>query len=243
MAAGFAGCESDEDSEDSSGVAGIWRHTEVVGGSTVLQETVELAAGGVLNLVSADFVEQDCFSAEGTWSMSGDTITTVVMGQSYTSVISMASGNMVVTEQDGTATAYSRINTMPTCDDYGFGGSDAWEGTLSATVDGTAIDFSTNLYVETEENLMGLGGFNGSQNLAFVIDGTTAGAYTELNAAATYMPNISVTTDAYISQSMTLSLGTVTSNHIVGTFAFEAFNPFTMQGLSVTNGQINITHP
>ncbi len=244
LAAGISGCEADDDSEDTGGgVIGIWRRTDVVNGSTVLQETVELVAGGTINLVSADFVNQECFSVEGTWTMSGDSITTVVMGEQYTSTVVISGGNMVVTESNGTPVTYSRVSAMPTCDDYGFGGNDNWDGTFLATVGGTVIDFSSNLYVETDQNMMGVGGFNGTKNMAFVIDGTTAGAYTEANAAGTYMPNISVTTDAYISQTLTLNLTTVEANHIAGTFTFEAINPFTMASLSVTNGQINISHP
>lgn len=242
LALGFAGCETEDDDENTDGIGGIWRHTVVENGSTVLQETVELAANGVLNVVSADFINQECFSMEGTWSASADSITTTVMGITTTDPYTLAGDAVTIVDEEGVASVYSRVSSMPTCDDYGFGGSGGWDGTFSATVNGNTIDFSSNLYVESEQDLMGFGGFNGTQNLAFVVNALTAGTYDEDIAAGTYMPNINVTTDAYISTTMSLNLTTVDSAHIAGSFNFEAMNPFTMQTLTVNNGQINITH-
>lgn len=242
-AVGLTSCEEDDDSTTGDGIGGIWRSTTVENGNTVLQETVNLGAGGICSVVNADFVLQECFGVDGTWSATDDSVTTIIMGVTTTVAYSVSGDAVSITNEDGTISNYSRVGSMPTCDDYGFGGTDTWDGTFTANVGGTVVDFSTNLYVETEASVMGFGGFNGSKNLAFVLENTTAGTYNEDTAAGTYMPNITVTTDAYISTSLTLNLSMVESNHIVGTFSFEDVNPFNFQTISVTDGQINITHP
>lgn len=245
-----SGCFEDDDDGGTGGnsaLHGVWMMTEIEAGDTLMQSSTELLANGTMNQIYADFVLEQCAGFDGGWSASEDSITiTADYGsgnESSTSAYELNGTTLTVTEEDGTTLVLNKVNTLPSCDDYGFGTIEEWTGSFGAVVDGTPIDFGNAVYVEIEDDMLGFGGFNGVRNLAFVLDPGSAGTYTEANGMATYMPDFNDFMNAYVSSGMTLQLTTSTANHIAGTFTFEAANISAPAETVTVSGQFDLFRP
>jgi hypothetical protein len=246
----FTGCfESDDDNGGGGGnsdLNGIWRMTEIVNGDTLQQVSAELLANGSLNNTYADFIAQQCAGFEGTWSASEDSITTTVNygagSESATVAYTLSGTTLTITDESGDVETYTKVTTMLTCNDYGFGMLESWTGSFGALVNGVSMNFGTNVYVELQDGMLGFGGFNGVSNMAFVLDGQAVGSYTEDNAAGTYMPNIADYMNAFVSSELTLELTVSTATHIAGTFSFQGANISAPTETVTVTGQFDLIH-
>ena len=229
-------------------LVGIWRHTEIQAGDTTHEETSQILANGHINTTWADFVHESCADLDGSWSASEDSITSVIVTpvdtMTYVSAYEVDATTLTITDRDtGVQSVYTKIQTMVDCDHYGWDNVDAWTGSFTATVDGVPTNFSTSIYVENNGGTLGFGGYSGVANMAFLLDSSVAGPYTEDNCLGTYMPDMNNITDAYISSDLNLDLVTSDANHIVAVFSFTATHIMTQQTISVTAGQVDITFP
>lgn len=215
--------------------------------------SAELLADGSLNRIDANFIAQQCESFEGTWSASEDSITTIMDfgagNESATMAYVLNGTTLTVTFESGSVETYTKVSTLLTCDDYGFGEPELWTGTFGALVDGSPMNFGNNAYVEEDNGVLGFGAYSGNSILAFVLDGGAAGSYTETNAAATYTPDFNnayesfVATSEVVGTSLTLSLTASTATHIAGSFSFQASNISAPAETVTVTGQFDLTHP
>ncbi len=120
---------------------GIWQSTRV----GLSESTLRLANDGSFTRVVADLAGSGCESAAGTWRVEGETLRIQVStvnnepasaAESYP--FSLEGGRLRL---DGSSSTeeFSRISSMVSCVDYGFG---SWTGLLRAEVDGAPIDFA-----------------------------------------------------------------------------------------------------
>lgn len=242
----LSGCNDDDDDNGtgSNDLTGIWQRTE----AGVEQETIQINADNTFTAVVADYEDELCFEFDGSYDAGADSITVeyTQFGQTFTDEMSyeLTNNSIIFTDEDGSDT-YTRVNTLPTCESYGFGGGggDFWTGNLSATVDGSPVTFSFTTGGSTE-GAFSFGGLSGNASLFFVLGGSGAGSYTlGSEHLATYMPDSSNPMVSYFSTSGTLTLTAGSETHIEGTFSFTGTNMATMQTISVTDGVVNITAP
>lgn len=240
---------SDDDDDDNGGgqpsaLVGIWRHTYVENSVTVEEVTAQLNQDGSMSQVVADFEAEVCWSLDGTWTADSDSIYTTFTVGSHTETSSVAydlnGSNLIIHEEEGEDLVYTRLTEMVDCSDYDFGSPTGWTGTFGATVDGTAMNFGDNVYVEVDNGVLGFGGFDGVSNLAFVLDGGTVGTYTEDNAAGTYVPNVADYMNSYVSTELTLELTTATETNLGGTFTFTAANISNPMDTVTITGQFSL---
>lgn len=227
---------------------GIWRHTEIQAGDTTHEETSQLLANGHINTTWADFVHESCADLDGSWSASEDSVTWVMITPvdttTYVTAYVVDGNTLTITDSTtGEQDVYTKIQAMVDCDHYGWDNLDTWTGSFSATVDGVPTNFSTSIYVENNGGTLGFGGYSGVANMAFVLQSATAGPYTEATCNGTFMPDMNNITDFYLSTDLNLDLITSETDHIVCVFSFEATNPLSLETVTVTNGQIDITFP
>ena len=241
----FGSDDDDDNGGNPSQLAGIWRHNTVENNQTIEQETVELVADGTTVSVFADYTLEECLSWDGTWSADEDSIHTTVetpLGPYSSTVAYDLSGNtLTIHDEDGETLVYTRLTEMVDCSDYDFGSPTGWSGTFGATVDGAPMDFGDNVYVEVDNGVLGFGGFDGVSNLAFVLDGGTVGAYTEDNAAGTYVPNVADYMNSYVSTDLALQLNTATATTLAGTFTFTAANISNPMDMVTITGQFQLS--
>jgi hypothetical protein len=243
------GCLFGDDDDDDNGggnpsaLVGIWRHTFVENSVTVEEVTAQLNADGSMTQVDADFEAEICFSIDGTWTADEDSIYTSYTFGSQTETSAVAynlNGSTLTIHEDGETLVYTRLSEMVDCSDYDFSSPTGWTGTMGATVDGVPFNFGDNVYVEVDSGILGFGGFSGASNLAFALDGTTAGSYTEDNAAATFTPDVSDYLNSYVSTELTLQLTTATATQVAGTFSFSAANISNPMDVVTVTGQFSL---
>jgi len=163
------------------------------------------------------------------------------MGPYASSVAYELNGNnLTIHDEDGEILVYTRLAEMVDCSDYGFGSPTGWVGTMGATVDGAPFNFGDNVYVEVDSGILGFGGFSGTSSLAFALDGTTAGSYTEDNGAATYTPNVADYLNSYVSTDLNLELTIATATQVAGTFSFTAANISNPMDMVTVSGQFSL---
>lgn len=248
----LGGCDEGGDDEDGGGdgAQGIWRQIVMQNSDTLTIETVELQSNGTLELVLADFVDEDCMSRDGTWTATEDSVTTVIdtgSGNQTNTVAFTVSGNtLTVTRGDGEVDTYTRVSAMASCDDYDFGGPvGAWSGVLTATVDGTALEFDTFLYGGIDNGVPAFGGKADGHQLQITVLGTAAGnCALGTGTMGIYIPDTANRTNLWTTvmgmATGTINLTQVSATHIVGTFSFNAINLRAGSTVSVTNGFVDI---
>jgi hypothetical protein len=245
----LAGCESDSDDDNGGGSAptGVWQYTEMQGSTTVSQQTLQINSNGTWVNVMADYVDEECMSFNGSWTADEDSIHSTMGSQTWVMAYAHSGNTLTIIDPQGGPTAYTRINAMVSCDDYDFGGTgDLWSGTLSATVGGTAMTFSTFIYGGSDSGILAFWGNGGTRQLQFNVMGDQPGTYPlGTSNMAIYVPDTATPTVLFTTVMAlaegTLTLSTVTATHIAGTFSFTAMNVGTMQTVQVTNGVVDIT--
>jgi len=243
---GVVGCSDDDDGGGSqtSSLVGIWQHT-VTGD---WQGTMQLAANGDLDAVVADYEVEECDEFGGGWSADADSLTTTIAGNVSTVAWSRSGSTLTITDpEDGSTTVYASVAALPSCDDYGWGSAGLWNGTLTATVDGSAVNFGTFLYAEVEGGLTAFGGHDGGQRqVQLTILGAAPGSYAlgggnmGVFVPDTNNPTVVMTTITGIAPG-TVELTTVSATRIVGSFSFTAINSSTLETVTVTDGVVDIT--
>jgi len=249
----LGGCDetTDEGNTIDASLVGIWRRTEMQGSDTLLEETSQLTANGHLTAVRADFQQQHCLVLQGNVTTSEDSITTIIttVGNADTSTVAYnVDGNTLTITDGGNTLVFHKVQAMPTCDDYGFGGGGQWTGMLTATIDGTQRDFGDFLYGGIDQGVLAFGGNAGGRQLQLTVLSDVAGIY-DLGTGnmGVYVPDTGNPTNLFTTV-MTLATGSidlsvVSSTHIMGTFSFTALNMSTQQTVQVTDGFVDITAP
>jgi hypothetical protein len=245
----LGGC--DETSEDNSegvnpALVGIWQNTEISGGDTLAQHTTQLFANGHMAQTIADYQDELCTGINGLWSATDDSLATsysTPLGTEGDTLAFALSGNtLTVTLGNGTPVVYTKVLTLPDCEDYGFPPPAGWTGTLSAVVDGTSIDFSAGTHAQFSGGEMGFGGSDSLHSIGVLIDSDQAGSYGVGHAVGTYIPDL-VNLDLFTSSTaIQVDLSVCTPTHVAGTFSFTGINA-SMQTVTIASGVVDITHP
>ncbi len=120
---------------------GIWRRAD----SGVAESTLRLAANGSFSRVVANLAGSSCASSSGTWRVDGETLRLQIntvdnapssSAESYAFTIE---GGRLGLAGSASSEEFTRISSMVSCVDYGFG---SWAGLLRASVDGVEVNFS-----------------------------------------------------------------------------------------------------
>ncbi len=139
-ALGLAACGTTEPVLDSVEPDGIWEATT----PGAFETTLELNADGSAVVVEADLAARSCSAATGTWGAEGTTLSLALTPpggppnadrRSY--AYEAYADSLVLTSAVGRVVFRPR-STGRSCAGYGWG---AWEGTLSALVDGAPRSF------------------------------------------------------------------------------------------------------
>lgn len=245
---GFIGCDDDNDSAsggDLDSVVGVWQRTQ----ANVEQETIQIAADGTWEMVFADYVAEACFTGSGTYAVEDDSLVIVDTGDTTRVAWSRSGSSLTVADpEDASITVYASVASLPTCESYGFGGGNPglWSGTMTASVDGAAMNFGEYIYGAVDNGMVVFGGNGGTRQIQFAILGQAAGNY-DLGSGSmgiyvpdTNNPTTMLTTVAGLA-SGTANFSTLSSTRIVGTFSFSAINASTMETVSITNGVVDIS--
>lgn len=241
---GLVGCSSDDDNGggDDGSLVGIWQNTV----ANVEQSTFQILANGTFLAVHADFVDEDCWEGDGTWEVEGDTLRTTESGTVFSMAWSRSGSTLTITDVDGSL-VYTSVAALPSCDDYGWGGNAGlWNGTISASVAGSATDFSAFIYADIEAGVMAFGGNGVTRQIQFTVLGNGPGTYAlGAGSMGIYVPDTSdptavMTTMAGLAPG-TITLTTATATHLVGTFSFTAMDFQDQSTVQITNGTFDIS--
>lgn len=134
----FAACGSavDVPVPDVEDPTGIWRYSDT--GSEV---TLELDADGTFQRVTASLAEMECGRDAGGWSVSEGALVLDLAasgGGQDRFTFSVDGASLSLTDAPGAVRLFTPAPRGASCVDYGFG---AWEGSVSATIDGEARVF------------------------------------------------------------------------------------------------------
>ena len=135
-----AGCDTTEPTVEPSDPAGVWQAAE----PDVSEVTLELAANGSFERISADLAARTCVRSAGRWSASDGTLVLEVTEEDGASATRreelgyrLVAGGLELSG-DGATTTFAAVGEMPSCVDYGWG---EWTGRLEAEVDGVVRAF------------------------------------------------------------------------------------------------------
>ena len=122
----------------------------------------------------------------------------------------------------------------------GGGGSTPTGGTMSATCDGTPVDFGddcTGLKTASTNEVVLVGGNSNNESLLISGEGTT-GSYT-LNASSDASVTMVYNSAAWFCASGTLVVTTATDTRMIGTF-IGVFEDVQQNTMTVTNGAFDV---
>jgi hypothetical protein len=232
---------------------GIWQRTQ----SGIEQETIELLASGTAHWIHASYELQLCQSASGSWSQVGDSLRMNLEGEISTVAWSrMGTALAIWDTENPTPVLYGSVASLPSCADYGFGGSDTgWTGTLTAIIDGTPVDFGQELWLET---IMGddawVIGNAGDRQIQFYVASAEPGTYpanpSSNEGMGRYVPDTSVPGYDYnnpVGEYNTnfpgaggvISVSAASPTSLSGTFSFAVKNE-AGDTITITNGVVDI---
>ncbi|MCB9473383.1 MAG: hypothetical protein H6678_06195 [Candidatus Delongbacteria bacterium] len=234
---------------------GIWQYTE----AGVEQETLEFLANGTVHEVYADYLDRSCDSENGSWTLDGDTLVVTLGAETDRLAWSLEGSTLSVWNAEvSPAVVFQAVGSMPSCEDYDFGSSTGWTGTLSATVDGTPMEFGSHVWLET---IMGgdawVIGDAGDHQLQFYIANASPGTYSANFAGdqgmGRYVPDTSVPGYDYSNPvgeyntnfpgaSGSIVITQASATQLTGSFSFVVTNA-TGDAITISNGVVNIQMP
>jgi hypothetical protein len=98
---------------------GIWQQTA----PAIFEYTLEFAANGDFGRTYAHFEQDWCFDETGTWTATADTLYLHYSDATELLAYERYGVSLRVTFSDGNWTTLYMVDDMPTCADYGMGGS------------------------------------------------------------------------------------------------------------------------
>lgn len=124
-------------------------------------------------------------------------------------------------------------------------GGDLWTGTITATVDGVAMDFSEYPYHDMVDGTLGFGGNSGSAAVQFTVMSPAVGEHAlGTGTMGIYLPDNTNYENVYTTilglATGTLEITTISETRLVGTFAYTARNN-AGDTVSITNGVVDIS--
>ncbi len=124
--------------------------------------------------------------------------------------------------------------------DFNIGG----EGTMTATVNGDAIDFET-ITAFNFGGILSLTGSNTASSSSISLSfssGITAGTYSFSLASGNSANFIDADNGLFTATSGTLVISSNNGENVTGTFSFDAINSVTSENIEVTNGSFTIDY-
>jgi uncharacterized protein (TIGR03066 family) len=92
----FIGIGCEDDDEDAAGLVGIWQSTI----AQVEQQTIRFHGNGNLDVVIADYEEQDCMEMAGSYSVDGDSLRIEIEDQSFAMAWTLEGSTLTVVDPD-----------------------------------------------------------------------------------------------------------------------------------------------
>ncbi len=123
-------------------IAGVWQYLV----PNEFETTLEFRLDGSFTVVEANLVERRCETVRGTWSAEAGVLSVTVTSRDDRVVSESESIGYALSEtaidvvyDDGDTETWSLVDTMRSCDDYGW-----WSATMSAVIEGTRYDFQVH---------------------------------------------------------------------------------------------------